>query len=297
MKPRVKALSLAAIASLGLMGGCKKGSKIENPNAEVTSIIGATAEPTIYATLAPTAEPTATPTIEPTPTPTIEPTPTPESNDRHISLVGEIDYSSLKEYEYLIIEPYVHMFVWSGQNASNVELEDGWTNSNIYIPTFPNYGYCGFALDEKGNYIWMLTNLDTVTKKFDPENDFFTQDILLDEETKRYETLNRMVSFTPGKLYEESHEFDYYEEMYSDNFYEPYEHLIYYISSANDMFDQKGNLTIEIPQGYDIIVAAQVPNTEKAIMILTNYAPVLVLENNKEPGKVLEKDKELTLHI
>lgn len=298
MKPRVKAFSLAVLASLGLMGGCKKDNeKTENPNVEVSAALEETPEPTEIVTPTPTVVPTEVPTSAPTPTAEPTETPEPENKDRHISLTGEIDYSSLEEYENLIIEPYVHMFVWSGQNASNVKLEDGWTNSNIYIPTFANYGYCGFALDEEGNYIWMLTNLDTVTKKFDPEYDVFAQDILLDEKTKKYETLNRMISVSPGKLFEESHEFDYYEQMYKESFYEPYEHLIYYISGVNEMFDQKGNLIIEIPEGYDIIVAAQLPNTEKAIMILTNYAPILVEENVKMPGTILEKEKTLTLHL
>ncbi len=302
MKPRVKAFSLAVLASLGLMGGCKKDNeKIENPNVEVTNTLEETPEPTEIVTPTPTVVPTEVPTPEPTPipTPTPSPTPTPEPEDTRprISLYGEMDESTLEPNEEIIIEPYAQWFIWSGQNAKDVKLEDGWTNSNIFIPNMPNYGYCGFALDNDGNYIWVLNNLDTIIKKYDPENDFFVQDIWLDEETKTYETTNRMVSVSPGQLYEKSHQFDEYEEMYGQNFYEPFEHLIYYISDVGEMFDKKGNLIIEVPDGYDIIVAAQFPDTEKAVMLLTNWAPILVEENVKMPGKVIEKAKTLSLHL
>ncbi len=304
MKPRAKAFSLAVLASLGLMGGCKKeNGKVENPNVEVTATMEATPEPTEIVTPTPTAVPTEVPTPEPTPeptpTPTPEPTPEPTPVDTRprISLMGEIDESALEKNEEIIIEPYVQWFIWSGQNAKNVKLEDGWTNSNIFIPNMPNYGYCGFALDSDGNYIWILTNLNTITKKYDPENDFFTQDIILDEETKTYETLNRMVSLSPGQLYENSHQFDEYEEMYGQNFYEPYEHLIYYVCDVNEMFDEKGNLIVEIPDGYDCIVASEFPDTGKAVMLLTNWALILVEEDVKLPGKVIEKENTLTLHL
>lgn len=304
MKPRIKAFSLAFLASLGLMGGCKKDNKkIDNPKVEITTI-EATIEPTMTVTPSSTPTSTVAPTDTPSPTPTMVPTDTPSPiptmvpvEGTHITLFDEIDASKLKRNENLIIDPYVQWFLWSEQNVSNVTLEAGWTKSNIRIPTFKGYGYCGFALDYDGNYIWILTNLCTVTKKYDVENDVFTQDIWLDEDSKTYETTNKIVSISPGKIIDESNEYSEFKEKYGDGFYEPLSHLIYYVLDDNELFDNKGNLTIEIPEGYDVIVASQVPNTNKAIIIFTNCEPVLVDEDVKLPGKVLEIEKQLVLHL
>ena len=326
MKPRVKASLLAIIASLGLMGGCKDNKKIQNSNVEVTATILeetpeptkiVTPTPTIEPTEVPTEKPTATPTIEPTEvptekptaTPTIEPTSEPKDEMPRIPLIGEFDMNDLNRT--VILEPGVHMVINSAERQINQDIEDGWTNGNVIVPYLPEgYGYVYVGIDEEDKskpYVWIYFNVDPVEKNLNTRADMYVQSVLLDQETKKYETLNQIWSDGSfGKVYENTEDYSEFENMYGDNFYKPHSHVIYYSCDYSEIFDNYGNFKFEIPDGYTLLGAidlenntnvGEVKSSGKVVLFFANEQPILVEEDVKLPGKVVKREKTLTLHI
>ena len=312
MKPRVKAFSLAVLASFGLMGGCKKDNeKTENPNVEVSAALEETPEPTEIVTPTPTVVPTEVPTPEPTPTPTAEPTVEPKDEMPRIPLVGEINLEDFKGTA--ILEPQVHIVLNEVQKLSNEKFEDGWTEGKFVIPYLPEgYGYAAILIDEENKnkpYIWGYTNVDAVEKNLNTRTDMLNAEVVLVPETKSYEIYNSIISDCSfGKVYEKSEDYTYYENLYGKDFYQPQSHVVYYVSDYSEIFDRNGNFIFEIPEGYDVIGGIdlesntnininEIKSTGKVALFFTNYVPILVEENVKMPGTILEKDKTLTLHL
>ncbi len=306
MKPRVKASLLAIIASLGLMGGCKDNKKIQNSNVEVTAtILEETPEPTKIVTPTPTIEPTEVPTEKPTATPTIEPTSEPKDEMPRIPLIGEFDMDDLNRT--VILEPGVHMVINSAERQINQNIEDGWTNGNVIVPYLPEgYGYVYVGIDE-GDYVWIYFNVDPVEKNLNTRADMYVQSVLLDQETKKYETLNQIWSDGSfGKVYENTEDYSEFENMYGDNFYKPHSHVIYYSCDYSEIFDNYGNFKFEIPDGYTLLGAidlenntnvGEVKSSGKVVLFFANEQPILVEEDVKLPGKVVKREKTLTLHM
>ena len=324
MKPRIKAFSLAVLASLGLMGGCRNDNeKIENLNVEVSATLEETPEPTEIVTSTPTVVPTEVPTPEPTPTPTptveptaeptpeptIEPTVEPKDEMPRISLVGEINLEDFKGT--IILDPQVHLVVTEVQKLSNEKFEDGWTNGEFIIPYLPDgYGYAAVAVDEENKnkpYIWAYSNVDSVEKNLNTRTDMYNMITILDPETKTYEEYNRIMSVGSfGKVYEKSEDYSYYENLYGKDFYQPQSHVVYYVCDYSEIFDMNGNFIFEIPEGYDVIGAIdlesgnnvnEIKSSGKVALFFTNYVPILVEENVKMPGTALIKEQTLTLHL